>query len=227
LFNTATGESIPDAPVDLIDQVTDEDFEEGLRVLHAARPFLYADRDKRGTPEWVRIYTEFTRDFQDDRCESFQPGGYQYEDGRPHWDYHCGAPSCPYPPQRVDRPFNVPDHSLGSRDGLLSHIQRCADAGWTYDELYAEAYRVQVALRPAEPWTDRDIVPMIKGALAKAPQHQAENRARADADYAWWEKMFPGIHAELRRRAALRSNLPPSLVSGLRSNLSSNLRSAL
>jgi hypothetical protein len=187
--------------VNLIDAVTEEDFAEGRRVLHAARPWLYGDPDGGEPDPWEAAYAAFTRDFQDDRCESFQPGGYQHEEGHPHWDYHCGAPHCPYPPQRIDRPFNVPDHSLGHRDELLSHIQRCADAGWSYEELTVEADRVQVALRPGDPWdfTNGNLGGMIKGALEKAPRHQAENRARADAELAT-VPCTPERLAEIERR---------------------------
>jgi hypothetical protein len=156
--------------------------------------------------EQDKAYAEYCREYAGDRCASFQPGGYQDEEGRPHWDHHCGAPDCPYPPQRSDWAFNVRDHSLGHRDELLSHIQRCADAGWTEAELTAEADRVQVALRPGDPWTfsNSDLGGMVQGALRKAPRHQAENAARADEEEQRWRFFFTEEQlAEIERRNAV------------------------
>ena len=142
--------------------------------LARAQLMKLSEQDQRRT----RAIHQHDLEYRDDRCRDFQ------DDGE-HYDKDCGAPHCPWFTPAVKMPVEtIADHSLGSRDELLSHIQRCADRGWEYDDLYAEAHRVELATRPYEPWTDKDLVPMIEGALRKAPAHMAENQARADADYA-------------------------------------------
>jgi hypothetical protein len=146
-------------------------------------PVHDADPDEPGGYRFEKSMAEFNADYLDDLCESFWKDS-PYRQDQDHWPYRCRAPHCPYPPMsRVDVEL-VPDESLGSRDELLTHTQRCADREMSYEEIYAEAYRVARNDRPSDPWRDKDIVPMIKGALRKAPAHIAENRARADADEA-------------------------------------------
>lgn len=156
------------------------------QLIRTAPADVLAEIDAEFDAMVSQLYTAHDAEYRDDRCAEFQGRG-------EHYARSCGAPHCPW---YTPRPpvGQVGDHSLGSRDELLSHIQRCADQGMTYEQLYEEAHRVELAVRPADPWTDKDLVPMIVGALRKAPAHMAENKARADADYVMLGKMgvLPG-----------------------------------
>jgi hypothetical protein len=166
--------------------------DQGYCAVHDADPW------DRGGYLWEKAQEQHLAEYADLRCQSFQDGAHERLDGSViwHFEHDCGAPHCPWFTPLNRAPVGlVPDHSLGSRDELLSHIQRCADSGMDYDALVAEADRVQVALRPGDPWTMRNghLGGMITGALEKAPGHIAENKARADAADAAWEAMFPGV----------------------------------